>query len=194
MKSITWAGLKGNTFELRAECTITMTDDILDADGFKHVVGKKPVTIAKLELFVDGVKKGHCSDVNSWKIIDCINYPGYKMVKGLSVAMSPTQAEMVDAFLKSVIEEGKTAEVKEYEAAIAEAEKVKDIEYAKDILARAEKTTRNKDGSLMTKDQAKAWRKRYNDLYNEGGEGYVPDVITIEQVEYAKSILKKYGL
>ena len=41
----------------------------------------------------------------------------------------------------------------------------------------------------MTNEEYKAWRKRYNDIHNEGGEGYIPERITVEQLEYAKKVL-----
>lgn len=44
---------------------------------------------------------------------------------------------------------------------------------------------------LMTDAKYKVWRKQYNDLYNEGGEGYIPDLITVEQLKRAKKILEE---
>jgi hypothetical protein len=43
----------------------------------------------------------------------------------------------------------------------------------------------------MTNEQAKTWRRRYNDAMNEGGEGYIPEVITQEMYDWAKSIVGK---
>ena len=42
MKSISWTGSKGNKIELRAYCTITMEDRIVDLDGDVFVSGKEP--------------------------------------------------------------------------------------------------------------------------------------------------------
>jgi hypothetical protein len=41
----------------------------------------------------------------------------------------------------------------------------------------------------MTNAEYRAWAKQYNDINNEGGEGYIPELITIEQLEAAKKIL-----
>ena len=43
----------------------------------------------------------------------------------------------------------------------------------------------------MTKEEARRWRARWNNIHNEGGEGFVPDVITVEMLEYAKKVLEK---
>ena len=69
---------------------------------------------------------------------------------------------------------------------------VAEIARAKEIIRRAETTAiRNKDGSLMTNKESKLWKKNYNDTYNEGGEGYVPEVITAEMLEWAEKVMKE---
>ena len=42
---------------------------------------------------------------------------------------------------------------------------------------------------LYTLEEAKQERSKYNNLYNEGGEGYIPHFYTIEEYEFAKSKL-----
>jgi hypothetical protein len=37
----------------------------------------------------------------------------------------------------------------------------------------------------MTNQELKSWKVRYNDLHNEGGEGYIPTRITKEQYQKA---------
>lgn len=51
-----------------------------------------------------------------------------------------------------------------------------ELEEYKRILAVYEKQEK-----LYTAEEAKEQRKRYNDVHNEGGEGYVPPYYTIEQ-------------
>ena len=43
----------------------------------------------------------------------------------------------------------------------------------------------------MTEGEAQTWRRAYNNLHNEGGEGYVPEVVTQEQFAAAHKILEK---
>lgn len=45
----------------------------------------------------------------------------------------------------------------------------------------------------MTAAELKKWRKAYNDANNEGGEGYVPERVSIEEADRARAILAKYG-
>lgn len=44
---------------------------------------------------------------------------------------------------------------------------------------------------LYTAEEARAERIKYNNLYNEGGEGFVPHFYTVEEYEFAKNQLKK---
>ena len=68
----------------------------------------------------------------------------------------------------------------------------KDVAKAKaqSIIEKAMTTRRNSDGSLMNQEQALEWRRRYNDVVNEGGDGYVPSVITQEEYDWAMDQLK----
>ena len=75
-----------------------------------------------------------------------------------------------------------------------EQERKKDIEeqikYWQEIIAKAEAQK-----CIPTKEQKKAMLKEYIDTYNEGGEGYVPQIISIETYnnahEMLSSLLKK---
>ena len=44
---------------------------------------------------------------------------------------------------------------------------------------------------LYHAQDVKKMEKQYNDLYNEGGEGYIPHFYTFEEYEYAKKQLAK---
>lgn len=191
MKAMNWTGSKGNKIELRASCETKMETFENRLDGTLVGTTTKPHTTANLELWVDGKKIKSCWDTNFWSLIDVKEMPGFKKIWGLPIAMDEAQAEKVERLLKSVIEDGKTEEVKASEEAQKVAEQAAKIEEAKEIIAQAEKTIRNADGSLMTRKQAQVWKKHYNDVHNEGGEGYVPTIITAEDVEYAESIIAK---
>ncbi len=68
----------------------------------------------------------------------------------------------------------------------AERKARKDAEKAKamEIIEKA-----SKQPKIMTQAEYAEWRRRYNNAMNEGGEGYIPELVTVEQVEWAKSIL-----
>lgn len=51
---------------------------------------------------------------------------------------------------------------------------------------------RVKNGAkIMTAEEANAFKKQWNDTYNEGGEGYIPPVITDKMVEWAKNVMSQ---
>lgn len=66
-------------------------------------------------------------------------------------------------------------------AAKAAAERAGRIDYLRDLLARAD--AQRVDGKLPSADEAKEQARRYNNVYNEGGEGYVPHYYTQEEYE-----------
>lgn len=58
------------------------------------------------------------------------------------------------------------------------------IDYYQSVVSACEK-----QGKLFTKEEALAKAKAYNDLYNEGGEGFVPHFWTVDEYESAKTKL-----
>ena len=45
--------------------------------------------------------------------------------------------------------------------------------------------------NVLSKKEESKWLINYNNINNEGGEGYVPTRITLEDVEWAKKIINK---
>jgi hypothetical protein len=189
MKTLNWISSKGNKIELRAYCKTTMQPREIDLDGHVFTGKPEPITDANLELWVNGQMVDSCWDTNFWRMIDLVDHPDYKKIWGLKIAVDLKQAEEIGAFLQSVIESGKSPEVKNYETAEADKNLADQVKRAENIVAAAESTIKNEDDTLMTYAQASAWRKIYNDINNEGGEGYVPEVVTKEDYEWAISIL-----
>ena len=60
-------------------------------------------------------------------------------------------------------------------------ELLKQLEWSEETIRMCEK-----QGKLYTKEEAKLERKKYNDVFNEGGEGYVPHFYTVDEYEFAK--------
>lgn len=90
---------------------------------------------------------------------------------------------------------------KAFKEACAEAEKDEDyFEYNKkqdmpvalDIIKRGDEEIK-RSGKLMTREEVKVARKKYNDQYNEGGEGFVPSFVSIEDYNKAKEIVEMYN-
>ena len=170
MKTFTWVGAKGNVIELEAEYKMELKNEILDADGWKIETGKKETIItANLVAKVDGKVIEECWNTSYWKIIDVNN--GLKRIWGINkIGFTAETAIEVEKFLNEVIESAKTEEVKELEEVIAKA---------------------NKQNSIPTYEEARKMERDYNNMYNEGGEGYVPHIVDIDEYNRALAIMNQ---
>lgn len=65
-------------------------------------------------------------------------------------------------------------------------EKSESIEHYKKIVQACESQEK-----LYTKEESIAKTKEWNDIHNEGGEGFVPHFYTIDEYEYAKKKLEE---
>lgn len=190
MKTYTWTGSKGNKIELRAECKTSVSDKSVDLDGNVTVVGKELTSTATLEVFVDGNKISSCYDINFWETIDIGN--GLKRIWGIEqIAFTSDRAIEIDAFLKSVIAAGKSEEVVEIESANSASDIADAKSSASEIIKLSETTRKNSDGTLMTNAQAKSYLRTYNNVNNEGGEGFTPFIVTAEMLTAAQKTLSK---
>lgn len=61
----------------------------------------------------------------------------------------------------------------------------KQINYYKELIKNIEKH------KLYHAQEVRKMKKQYNDIHNEGGEGYIPHFYTFEEYEYAKKQLAK---
>lgn len=65
-------------------------------------------------------------------------------------------------------------------------EKAEDIEHYKKVIQACESQQ-----ELYTKEESIAKAKEWNDIHNEGGEGFIPHFYTIDEYEYAKKKLEE---
>lgn len=178
----------GRICRLEAKYECVMKPEILDADGWKIEGKARPYENYENELvaYVDGKKVDRSHDSSFWSLIDAKN--GAKKIWGLKVGFAKKEdADRYEAWIAEIIEGGKSDEVKAYEKAKKESEIKAEVERAKSVIAKAE---RQKD--IPTKAEAKRRMKQYNDFMNEGGEGYVPHIYSLEEYEYAKQVVTKY--
>lgn len=107
----------------------------------------------------------------------------------MKVALRKETAEKVEATIAEAKAEATPVEMTEAEIETAKAEKKAEIADAEKTVAKAEAYVKA-HGKLMTRREADAWMKRYNDCLNEGGEGYLPPYpVTAEAYEKALRIL-----
>lgn len=89
------------------------------------------------------------------------------------------------AYEEAISKEHSKPEVKEFIEKKEAEEKAWQIAHAKDIVKKAEAQK-----SIPTAAELRRIQKEWNDVYNEGGEGYVPQMITREQYEGALKVLE----
>lgn len=190
-KTFTWIGAKGNKFELEAECTMEVRNIVLDADGIEYETKKKEICInAKLIAKVDGKVVETCNNINFWRIIDLEN--GLKRIWGInSIGFNAEIAAEIEKFLNKVIESAKTEEVKEFEAEKRDKEATNEIRTAQRIIEIAEVSPKHADGKLYTYNELQDYLKSYNNMFNEGQEGYLPRYVCQEEYEKALGVLNR---
>jgi hypothetical protein len=84
-------------------------------------------------------------------------------------------------------------DVKRIKAARKDAERRREVGEARKALALVDRTMKVFKGHLPTTEEVRKWRRAYNNLHNEGGEGYIPEVVTAGKVEWAKEVLAEAG-
>lgn len=177
------------TIEATYECV--MENEVFGADGYKIIGQPKPTEAGRCNMvaYIDGKEVDSCWDTAFWGLIDVKDNPGVKKIWGLKVGIAnPEDAERYEKWIAEIMDGGKSDEVKAYEKEQKEKENKEKVENAKNTIQKAEA---QKD--IPTREEAKRRMKQYNDVMNEGGEGYVPYIISVEEYEYAKEIVAKYG-
>ena len=127
-----------------------------------------------LTVYVDGKEYDHCNCSGFFKTIDVA---GQKKVWGLKIAFSNADdAARYDAWVNSVM----ASDVEE----IVEANAM-EVEEAKSIIAKAESQR-----DIPSREEADRRISDYNRINNEGGEGYVPQIVSQEEYLAAKAVLQ----
>lgn len=152
---------------------------------------------ADVDVIVDGkvVSKGSFADVLEYNIITETYFQRAKMDPTKKYTRvgdkALTLGEETGVLINSLIKEMKAELSKEFSVQTeAEKQQREEIELAQEIVALAEKEGID---TLMSAAEIKTWRKRYNDLYNEGGEGYVPVKVSREAYHNALKVLAGKG-
>lgn len=195
---------KGTEVKVSYEYREEVVDDALNADGdiicvrkkifknsdLKFIVGNKTYNVHESTISDDmtGQTAEMCRELN----VNKYYHSEYEYEKRGSFVFIFDQDNVnaIDELIKQTIENNKNEEVTKIETAQNEEKKKQQKEYAREIIEKSKRTIRNSDGSLMNNSQAQAYRIRWNNLYNEGGEGYIPEIITLEMFEKAQEIIK----
>lgn len=175
---------KGNKVELRlAEPYIKdMRPNRIDADGYIVNVGEELYEDGMIEATAPtmGVKvKGY---FYSWKPYFAPKYQGW-VVLG-KILVDEKEKDKFVAWVEEIMEAGTTEAARKYEEEEARKELQKRVERAKAVIAKAEAQR-----DIPDQKEARRRMKVYNDVMNEGGDGYVPYIYSREEYEDAKRLV-----
>lgn len=182
-----------------ARITVSSFTDDINFDGY--IMGTQLHTTQQIEIVANGkvvvksmqVKKMKCdflhdNQYEEFKLNknDVFTTVGHARTLGFEAHEAITSAivEMKDELAK---EFGQKTETEKADEEIAK-EEAEAIELAEKVIAEAEAEGIE---NLRTREQLAAWRKSYNDINNEGGEGYIPRRVSKEQYEEALKVISK---
>lgn len=183
----------------RAVARVTVTGFIKEnmMDGWIKT-GEELIINEKIEIIVDGkvVQKGAFVKVIEYNFIHEKTFENLGLDKNKTytkVGEAITEGEHVAKEINEAIKEMKEQIAEEFEMKTREQieeeiEKEEEVEEAKEIVRKAEKIGIK---NLMTEVEYRQWRTNYNNIMNEGGEGYIPRRITKEDYEWAVNKLKE---
>ena len=193
-KTIGWKTASGKNVEITMTHESIMADDISYADGYNLNLGRKPQENGTVVITIEG-QKPVSVHLNAYTIARELSgaslknnpqFAGMYQLPDTMILTSKENAALFNQTVAEVLTGGKNEEYMAHEAAeIAKAEK-QEIAWANRIIAKAAKQDR-----LYTDAEIRIMTANYNDLYNEGGEGYVPTWVSQEQYDKAQSIIGK---
>lgn len=177
MKTYTTVTAKGN--ELRFE--ISYTKEVVEVernlDGY-IVTANEVSEEQEIKLYVNG----QLTAEGNYLYIDNNENGIYIRMGNKAITLTEEQAADLNKIFEEVKEEGKSEEAK----AIENEEIEKEIEEAKAIVEKAEQQR-----DIPSYQEARLREKSYNNLHNEGGDGYVPHIIDKDEYNWALKVLSK---
>ena len=200
-KSVKWESKSGLAIEAKITVSKNINEKVAYADGHNVSLGSEIVETIEIAIYING--KYHSNSNELPRVIEAGKYPA-KFVKEMKAAGAHARvtdlvncnekvyAEIINA-VEEAINEIKAIEETEAEKAAEAIENEKEAKEVAKEIEWAEKVMKEASGrtSILSSENEKAWIKSYNNLYNEGGEGYAPERVTTEDVARATQILNK---
>lgn len=184
----------GKTIRIEIEYNHKMNKEEAWLDGDVVGMPAEPHESCTAKVYANGMLKYKTNRATAYwlKLSDTVKeMKGYSVrtIHDLELAIiEPKVWEAYTAWINEVIEEGTTDEVKEYLNKKQEEKDALEVAEAKRIVKLAES---QKD--IPSREEANRRMKWWNDTYNEGGEGVVPEIISKEQYDRAQEIIRKKG-
>ena len=194
--TLTWLSAEGKEIIVKITVVRAMETETVYSDGWNVELSKKQVVESlELEIHVDGKKIATTSEEPSvvkapiymQKTIDLVKSKGgYAILAQKLILKEDRYNEIMTAIDQLITDASQDAEYAEHQGIEIIKAKTEQIVEAKKVIADAQ--TRKTE--ILSDADEKLWRTNYNNVNNEDGEGYVPRRATLEDVEFARSILK----
>ncbi len=181
-----WTTFKGAAGKIIATYAENMEMEAVDADGDIIELGIKPTTAGKCDMkaYIGEELVDSCWNHNFWGLIDVSGMPDVKKIWGLDIGLNLADADRYEKWLDDLIAGGTSSEAKKYHDAESAKQHAKEIADAKAVVAKAESQR-----DIPDRSEARRRENVYNDINNEGGDGYVPHWVSREEYDAAKAIL-----
>lgn len=193
-KKYSWLNSKGGKMEITLEITREVRTEKAFADGWNVELGEELFEMVRAVVTLNGnyVASGKIQEVLKSEI---------KLIKMGAVAklgkvlfIKEVYENITVLIAEAFKEIEKTEEVKNFRLEEEKEEEIKanaEIAEAKEIIQKAHKQAAFIE-NLPTKERYERWIRRYNNVHNEGADGYVPPKVTIEDYETAVNVLSKH--
>ena len=177
MTTYTTVTAKGNELRFEISYTKKVVEVERNLDGY-IVTANEVSEEQEIKLYVNG----QLTAEGDYLYIDNNENGIYIRMGNKAITLTEEMAAELNKIFAEVKEEGKSEEAK----AIENEEIEKEIEEAKAIVEKAENQR-----IIPTKEEAKRMWTNYNNLHNEGGDGYVPHIIDKDEYNWALKVLSK---
>lgn len=188
-KTIELKTVSGKAIEAIVTYTKRIEEKTIDADGMTIETGKNDI-FENIE--VEFVKDGKKVDSSSYRtesysvMIHETTVKGFNGIACGRVLLSIESGKELKSEIAKMVEENTNDEAKMIKSEKAEEIKNKEVEEAKAIIEKADAQK-----EIPTRKESEKMKKEFNDIYNEGGYGYVPEIIDLETYEMARKVLEK---
>lgn len=179
---------KGTELLLEAKINSEIRESEIDMDGFVFKGDLKLYESSDYTIKKDDkvVARGDLKNTVNWPRET--TYQGYTGIVFGQVLISKESFEKIKtAYEESLTEEHSKSDVKAYIEKHDAEKKEHELNRAKSIIAAAEKQVQ-----IPTRAELKEIQEKWNNIYNEGCEGYVPQMITKEEYDSALKTLKEF--
>lgn len=175
----------GKHIRFEAEYTCKMVDRYLDSSHIIKASTQEESEVGSLlVVYIDGQEVARTESPTFWHLID---YRGKKMIHGPRLIFTDdADAQAYESWINSVIEAGTDESVIKARAEKKQKELENRLSYARKVVEKAEA-----QADIPEKAEAVRRMNSYNNAVNEGGEGYVPYIYSLEEYQSAISFIRE---